>query len=127
MTKQVQIQMPRSNAKDLTFIRSAIQNRNPNAVERRIVIGLDTETDAGNIFLLADSDGNKLEYPNVTFGNVAKFLFRHEGKWLFFYNLQYDAECILKLLPSKVFDPYRKHKQMKFDYEGYEISYIPKK
>src|SRR5438309_915034 len=100
MTKQIQIHLARSKAKDLTFIKMQWQNRNVNDSEQRIVVGLDTETDDGNIFLLADSDGNKLEYPNVTFENIAQFLLRHERSWLFFYNLSYDAECILKLLPA---------------------------
>jgi len=127
MTQHTQFSIPRSTAKKLTFIRVRKQNRNPNAVPRRVVVCLDTETDDGNIFLLADSENNRLEYPDVTFDNVAIFLFKHEGKWLFFYNLQFDAECILKLLPSKVFDPYRRRKRMKFEYHGYEIAYIPKK
>src|SRR6185437_10602134 len=114
MTRQIQISIPKSNAKDLTFIKVQIQNRNPNVVDRRTVVGLDTETDNGNIFLLADSDGNRLEYPKITFLHIAQFLFKHEGKWLFFYNLSYDAECILKLLPSEVFEPYRKKKRMRF-------------
>src|SRR5438128_6804640 len=127
MTRQILIHLPRSKAKELTFIRVRFQNRNPNTSDRRIVVGLDTETDNGKIFLLADSYGSRLEYPDITFDNVACFLFKHEGSWLFFYNLEYDADCILRLLPSQVFDPYRKKKKMKFKYHGYEISYIPKK
>ena len=59
MTKQ--IHLPLSNAKDLTFIKIQRQNRNVNDSEQRIVIGVDTETHDGNIFLLADSDGNRLD------------------------------------------------------------------
>ena len=62
-------------------------NRNANAGPRREVIGVDTETRDGNIFLIADSKGNFLDNENITFENVAKFLLDHEGKWLFFYNL----------------------------------------
>ncbi|MGQ0794830.1 MAG: DNA polymerase [Nitrosopumilaceae archaeon] len=127
MTKQTQIHIPRSKVKELTFIRVRRQNRNPNTSDRRVVVGLDTETEDGNIFLLCDSFQNKIEYPNITFNNIVRFLFKHEGSWLFFYNLQYDAECILKLLPSEVFNPYRKYKKMKFKHNGYEIAYIPKK
>ncbi len=127
MTRQFQVHLPRSNAKDLTFIKIHRQNRNVNESQQRIVVGLDTETEDGNIFLLADSDGNRLEFPNVTFENIAQFLFKHEGSWLFFYNLSYDAECILKLLPADVLQTYVKEKRMRFKYLGYKISYIPRK
>ncbi len=123
----LQIHTPKSKAKDLTFIKTRRQNRNENSSNRRKVVGVDTETANGDIFLLEDSDGKFIEYPNISFDSVAEFLFRHEGNWMFCYNLQYDAEVILKLLPSKVFDPYRKIKKLEFQYKNYSISYIPKK
>lgn len=123
----LQLHLPRSKPKDLTYIKQIKQNRNVNQSERRKVQGIDTETYNGDIFLICDSDGNFIDYPDITFDNIAKFLFKHEGSWLFCYNLQYDAECIMKLLPSKVFDPYRKKKRLRFRYNGYTITYIPKK
>ena len=123
----LQLHLPRSMPNELTFTKQGKQNRNPNLSERRKVIGIDTETHNGDIFLICDSDGNFLDHPDITFDNIAKFLFKHEGSWLFCYNLQYDAECIMKLLPSEVFDPYRKKKRLRFKYNNYDIVYIPKK
>jgi hypothetical protein len=125
MTMQIHIQ--RSKPKDLTYIRARKQNRNVNESSRRIVIGIDTETADGNIFLLADSDGNFIDYPSITFDSVAEFLFRHEGCWLFCYNLSYDAECILKMLPPSVLNTYRSKRHLRFQYGKYMIRYVPKK
>ncbi len=123
----LQIHLPKSKPKDLTYIKTREQYRNVNGSSRRKAVGIDTETQDGDIFLICDSDGNFIDYPNITFDNIAEFLFKHEGSWLFCYNLQYDAECIMKLLPSEVFEPYRKKKQLDFEYKNYSITYIPKK
>lgn len=124
----LQVYLPRSKPKDLTYIKTRKQNRNVNKSERRKTVGIDTETDDGDIFLICDSDGNFLDHPNITFNAIAEFLFKHEGSWLFCYNLQYDAECIMKLLPSEAFDPYRgKKPRLRFEYNRYTITYIPKK
>ena len=124
---QIQVSVPVSKCKDLTHLRTKRQYRTATPAKKRSIIGMDTETDQGNIFLLADSQGNRLEHPHITFEDIAQFLLRNERAWIFFYNLSYDAECILKLLPSKVFDPYRKTKEMKFTYQDYGIFYIPGK
>lgn len=123
----LQKHIPRSNFKELGKIRVRKQNRNPNTSHRRKTVGVDTETENGDIFLISDSDGNKLEYPNITFENVARFLLRYEGLWVFFYNLAYDAECILKLLPEEILKQYRFKKELKFEYNGYEVHYIDRK
>jgi hypothetical protein len=52
---------------------------------------------------------------------------KYEGKWIFFYNLGYDATCILKLLPKEVLDRYKLNRKLKFEYNGYVIHYIPNK
>ena len=67
----LQIHTPISNAKDLTFIKTRRQNRNVNSSIRRKSVGIDTETTNGNIFLICDSDGNYLEYPNISFDKIA--------------------------------------------------------
>ncbi|MCV0411259.1 DNA polymerase [Nitrosopumilus sp.] len=123
----LQVYTPKSNAKDLTFIKTRKQNRNPNISQRRKTLGADTETVKGNIFLFMLSNGVKLEYPDITFDNIAKLLLKHEGYWIFFYNLQYDAECILKLLPKDILKTYKTSKRLDFQYNGYQIRYIPKK
>lgn len=120
------MKIPTSNAKTLDGIRVRKQNRAKNNLEKqKEVVAVDTETENGDIFLIADSEGNFLD--DITFENIVKFLFRHEGKWIFFYNLGYDAECILKLLPEKILRSYMWKKELKFQYRGYKIHYIDRK
>lgn len=120
--------IPDSNALDLDRIRVRKQNRNANVSQRRSVVAIDTETDdKADIFLLADSDGNTLELDEITFENVATFLLKHEGKWIFCYNLGFDAEGILKLLPENVLKSYLKTGELRFTYKGYRIVYFNRK
>ena len=119
--------IPRCNAKDLSKIKVKKQNRDTNAVNEVRILAADTETENGDIFLLALSNGARLEYPNITFESVARFLLSYEGYLLFFHNLQYDAECILKLLPEESLKRYLKTKNLRFEYNGYVIRYIPKR
>jgi len=119
--------IPTSNAKTLDGIRVRKQNRNLNASKiPRYFVGVDTETNNGDIFLIADSDGNYLD-GKITFEAIAEFLFEHEGEWIFFYNLSYDAECILKLLPEKILKEYKWKKELRFQYKKYKIHYIDRK
>jgi len=118
---------PVSKVKRLDNIRVRKQNRNPNRSNRRKVVALDFEAEDGNAFLLRDSEGKKLDYPNITFENLVKFLFRYEGKWCFFWHLGYDALCFLKFLPRQVLDSYKKNRKLKFHHMGYVIHYIPNK
>ncbi|MGH9922812.1 MAG: DNA polymerase, partial [Nitrososphaerales archaeon] len=115
--------IPRSYAKELGKIRVRKQNRNPNTSPRWKAVAIDAEADNGDIFLICVSDGKRLEYPHITFENVVKFLLRYEGYWVFLYNLQYDADCILKLLPKEILKQYRVKKELKFEYKGYKIHY----
>jgi len=120
------MKIPTSNAKTLDGIRVRPQNRNSNIVEiPRPKVAADTETEKGDIFLIADSEGNTLD--KITFESVAEFLFQHEGKWIFFYNLSYDADCILKLLPESILKSYKWKKELKFKVGKYSIHYIDKK
>lgn len=119
--------IPTSNYRNLEDVWVKKQNRSPNNVEKpREIIAIDTETENGDIFLIADSDGNFLD-SEITFANVAKFLFKHEGKWIFFYNLAYDAECILKLLPENILKKYKPKDELRFQCDGYSVFYIPRK
>src|SRR2546425_6730615 len=118
--------IPTSNAKTLDGIRVRKQNRDPNCLEeKRPVVAMDTETDEGDIFLLAVSDGNHTD--SISFEKIAKFLLRYEGYWIFFYNLGYDAGCILKLLPKEILKSYKWKKELEFEYAGYKIHYIDRK
>lgn len=119
--------IPTSNSKTLDGIRTRKQNRNLNSSkDPRYCVGVDTETENGDIFLIADSDGNYLD-GEITFEIVAEFLFKHEGEWIFFYNLSYDAECILKLLPEEILKQYKWRKELRFQYKNYKIHYIDRK
>lgn len=118
--------IPTSNAKTLDGIRVRKQNRNTNNIEKPWeIVGIDTETDKGYIFLIADSQRNFLD--NITFEKIADWLLRYEGKWIFFYNLGYDAECILKLLPEEILGSYRWKNELKFLYKQYKIQYFDRK
>ena len=118
--------IPTSNAKTLDGIKVRKQNRNLNSTYLREFVAVDTETDNGDIFLIADSDKNYLD-GIITFEKVAEFLFQHEGEWIFFYNLSYDAEVILKLLPEEILQQYKWRKELRFQYKKYKIHYIDKR
>jgi len=45
--------LPVSKPKDLTYIKTRKQNRNVNASHRLPILGADTETSYGDVFLLA--------------------------------------------------------------------------
>ena len=122
---------PVSKAYNLDDLRYDKQYRCVGDSDRRPVVAIDTETDNGNIFLLADSDGNYIEYPDITFESVVRFLFRHEYKWIFCWNLGFDGDVIAKLL-GDVLNRYKETGNLTFDYKTesgqiYKISYIENK
>src|SRR2546428_741784 len=89
---------------------------------------LDTETDKrGNVRIIADSDGSFLD--KITPESLIKWLFRkkYQNSWNFFYNLTFDAEVILKTLPQRVLDSYKKTRFLEFVFDGYKIDYLPSK
>ena len=106
------------------------QNRDKAKSDLRPIYALDTETYQGNIFLIADSDGNYIDTfkTGISIESVLKFLTRKrlETSWNFFYNLGYDASVILKLL-GKVLNNYKKTRKLRFKYENYTLTYYPKK
>jgi|APSaa5957512535_1039671.scaffolds.fasta_scaffold17890_2 hypothetical protein len=119
--------LPVSKPKDLTYIKTRKQNRNVNASHRLPILGADTETSYGDVFLLALSNGDKIEHPNITFEKVAHFLLKYQNHWIFFYNLDYDAGGILKLLPRSILREYITTKRLDFKFEKFHIRYIPNK
>src|SRR5918912_2517377 len=88
------LKCPISNSYNLDKIKQVKQYRRLGASELRPVVAIDTETYNGDIIVLADSDGNYLDYPHISMENVFSFLFRHIGKWIFCYNLGYDGDII---------------------------------
>ena len=109
-----------------------IQNRDKGDSHLRSIYGIDTETYKGNIFLIADSDGDFIDTyskDGITIDTVIKFLTRQkfETTWNFFYNLDYDATVILKLLGKEILSTYTSRKGFRFKYNQYSFYYIPKK
>jgi len=111
--------------KDLSKLRTKRpQNRDPARSSLRITYALDTETYEGNVFLIADSEGNLLD--KITPEGVLKFLFhkRYQDSWNFFWNLGFDAEVILKLMGSELYR-YKKTRKLSFRFGEFKIDYIP--
>lgn len=102
------------------------QNRDPARTYLHNINGVDTETWNGNIFLIADSDGRYCD--KITPESVIKFLFskKFENAWNFFYNIEYDASVILKLLGSRL-NAFKTTGKLHFEFGDYTIDYIPRK
>ncbi|AJW71040.1 DNA polymerase [Nitrosopumilus adriaticus] len=116
--------LPISDSKSLTGLyTTGHQDRRYANSKLRQICALDTETHDGDIFLIADSEGNYLD--KITPKSVIKWLFskRYEGTWNFFYNLTFDAGVILKLLGENL-KSYLKTRSLDFSFEGYSIQYI---
>ena len=113
--------------KDLSKLYSkGVQNRDPGATYLHNIHALDTETRDGDIFLIADSDGDFLD--KITLDSVIKFLYckKFENSWNFFYNIDYDAGVILKLLGERLYE-YKETKRLHYEYDDYVIDYLPGK
>src|SRR5437667_12868801 len=96
-----------TKTKNLKRLASKIpQNRDKATSDPRPIRALDTETWQGDIFLLADSDGDFIDTykQGITLDSVIEFLTRskNENSWNFFWNLNYDASVILKLLGKDI-------------------------
>ncbi|MEX0861601.1 DNA polymerase [Nitrosopumilus sp.] len=102
------------------------QNRDLAQTYLHDIHGVDTETWNGDIFLIADSDGRYLD--KITPNSVINFLFskKFENAWNFFYNIEYDAGVILKLLGNRL-NIFKTTKNLHFTYNDYTLDYIPKK
>ena len=108
-----------------------IQNRDPAKSDQRPINAIDTETWKGDIFLIADSDGDFIDTykKGITIDNVIKFLTRpkFETAWNFCYNLGYDGSVILKLLGKEILDTYKTKRAFRFRYKKYNFFFLPKK
>jgi hypothetical protein len=87
---------------------------------------LDTETPEGNIALLCTPEES---YDIETWEDFTSlFMVAKNLKTIFFcWNLRFDAQAILKLLPYDKLIELWKAKKHKIEYKGYRITYIPKK
>ena len=108
-----------------------IQNRDKASCEKRPVNVIDTETWKGDIFLIADSDGDFIDTlkDEISIDSVIKFLTRpkFETSWNFCYNLSYDGSVILKLLGKQILTTYKKKREFRFSYKKYRFYFLPKK
>ena len=87
---------------------------------------LDTETPEGNIALLCTpSECYNIEtWEDFT----SRFMVtKNLGTTFFTWNLRFDSQAILKLLPYDKLIELWKAKKHKISYKGYRITYIPKK
>src|SRR3989344_3548436 len=119
--------IPVTDTKNLAVLRTNVhQDRRLAKSDLRPIYALDTETYEGNVFLIADSEGNFLD--KITPESCLKWLFskRYQGSWNFFYNLSYDAEVILKLLGDRL-NTYKDTRKLVFRFNEYKIEYIPNK
>ena len=108
-----------------------IQNRDKASCEKRPVNVIDTETWKGDIFLIADSDGDFIDTlrDEINIDSVIKFLTRpkFETSWNFCYNLSYDGSVILKLLGKAILSTYKTKRAFRFSYKKYNFFFLPKK
>lgn len=87
--------------------------------------GLDTETPLGNLALICTDDGY-IETDNID--DTLEFLLtgkQKQSKIYFTFNLRFDAQSIIKQIPSKLWKPLWEDNEC--HYEDYNIFYIPKK
>lgn len=106
--------------------------REPQWLENREIVALDTETKDGDIFMLSvsfpgknyvvDNDGEEISGKRL-FDELTKKRFR--GNCNVFFNLSYDASVLLKNLPERKCHELRIKNET--EYEQYNISYIPGK
>jgi len=119
--------IPVTDTKNLAILRTNVhQDRRLAKSDLRPIYALDTETYEGNVFLIADSEGNFLD--KITPESVIKWLFskRYQGSWNFFYNIIFDAEVILKLLGDTLYS-YKRSRKLSFKFDDYFIEYFPSK
>ena len=124
--------IPISKFKTLDKLRKTRQFRRKAQSDRRKIYALDTEaTPQGDMLLLADNDGHKLDLVDLNLESILKFLFhkRYETAWCFFWNLSYDARIFLRIVLPLI----SKNALLKFyrtgrcKILGYSIQYIEKK
>jgi hypothetical protein len=92
----------------------------------RKISSLDTETPEGRIALLCTPTES---YEIETWEDfTGKFMIPKNLKTIYFtWNLRFDAQAVLKLLPYDKLTELWKAKKHKITYKGYRITYIPKK
>ena len=98
----------------------------PKGKKEREVFGYDTETVDGKVYLICDSQGGVC-YPRHGMGDLIEFLFKYSkrSRLNVTFNLRYDFQAIVKLLPSeKLIELWQ---EGAVEVGGLRISFIPKK
>lgn len=119
-----------TNYRTLRNLRKVKQYRRLGSSEYRPVHALDLEaTPEGIALLIADDQGNKLDFDNLTGENILKFLFstRYQNSWNFFWNISYDARIILRLLGESIMRQAQRRSRLIFKAFGFTVSIIEKK
>jgi hypothetical protein len=90
------------------------------------ISSLDTETPEGNLALICTPTES---YDIETWEDfTSRFMVAKNLKTIYFcWNLRFDASAILKLLPSDKLIELWKAKDNRIEFDGYRITYIPKK
>lgn len=126
--------MAKTDANYSKIDRSVLSNdlRQPNWLEEKEIVALDTETSSGDIFMISvsgpdysfliENDGKELASDKI-FDTLTRKRFR--GKCNVFFNLKFDASVLLKILPKEKAEQLRIVGETTF--EKYEIKYIPGK
>ncbi len=114
----------------LRTLRRRRQNRNLAQSDLLETHATDTEaTPEGEILLIADNEGNYLDFEKLTAENLLNFLFhkRYHGAWNFFWNISYDTRIILRLLGENVLRQPQRRSRLIFKAFGFTVSIIEKK
>jgi hypothetical protein len=122
--------IPITKHRTLKNLQKRRQNRDSGESKFREIHGIDTEaTPDGEILLIADENGNYLDFDELTAENILDFLFskRYETTWNFFWNISYDTRIILRLLGKNILRQPQRKSRLIFKAFGYTASIIEKK
>lgn len=106
----------------------SISNREPSMLKAEhtySISAIDTETYKGYAKLICDDAGRSLLNPDAN--SMLEFLTnrRLEQSHVFAYNLRFDAQAMLKLLPNKYIKEISS--EGRTEYNGFKLKYIPGK
>ena len=118
--------------KTLDHLRFIRQFRRKANSDRRKIYAFDIEaTSNGDMLLLANNNGDRIDLNEISPENVLKFLFckRYQTSWCFFWNLHYDARIILRmiLLQSKENEILKFYRTDRIKFLDFNIWYMEKK
>jgi len=122
--------IPITRHRTLRNLRKRRQNRDSGESKLRKIHGIDTEaTSNGEMLSIADSEGNYLDFDDLTAETLLDFLFskRFETSWNFLWNISYDTRIILRLLGKNILKQPQRKSRLIFKAFGYTVSIIERK